>query len=517
MKPSFLLILALFITSCVNTKFTNHDRGNYEYKKLTTPEKAIEVNVSAIPMPPKKKKESEKPKTFFDLRDSVPHKYLEVIGGKAKNTDEIIKAINTDLSIVQSPKKNNIIKDLHQNEITLRLLFSNIKKYYNYESLMHPNTRLEFLTTQINLENSNVYFYSIDKIENQFEEIDLGTLERNQSVSFNSKLTGNAGVSNSVEDSRSFSQISNPTYDYEDIQNAYDENGNLIGTIKNTNKYTKSNTSTKNNKKTSAQSLSASGEVAYANVESIKENLAIKYKKIKTGFSFTPNSFILSQRGSPLSDISENVVITATFKIKNEKLFLDTKRISAFSNLFKKDGSINKVDDITITEKRLQYSPCYISSEITLDIDYEGAIRAVKNDKKGRNSLEWDDNVIYYSFDKKNNQNQIIIPKSEFCHNLYKLKVTFKGDNKKYYLKRAGNPPEEILFYDDDDIRSFRLWFQKLIQSENISNLQSNKHNFVLYSTQDNQIPFSNSGITSAQYEKLKNIEQISFEIRKEN
>ena len=130
----FIAATILMLASCASPKLTNNDRGKYQYKKLTNPETVLEVTVNSLPLPDAPKKEPEKLKTFFDLRDSIPNTFLQVIGAKAKDTKEILDAIKERLSKVENQPASGIttnVNTLDKNGIKVRLLFTNIKKYYN--------------------------------------------------------------------------------------------------------------------------------------------------------------------------------------------------------------------------------------------------------------------------------------------------------------------------------------------------------------------------------------------------
>lgn len=92
-KPIFILITILSILGCAAPLLTNSDRGNYKVKDLDPLKPAVlEVNVSVLPLQEPPEKLAIKEKTFFDLADSIPHTFLNVVGSKAKNTTEILEA-----------------------------------------------------------------------------------------------------------------------------------------------------------------------------------------------------------------------------------------------------------------------------------------------------------------------------------------------------------------------------------------------------------------------------------------
>lgn len=505
-------------SSCASPKLTNNDRGNYGYEKIVDPEMILDINVSSLPLPDAPKKQQEKVKTFFDLRDSIPNTFLRVIAQKAKNTKEITDAIKESFSKSDNPTSIPAINtnEINSNVIKVRLLFSNIKKYYNDQRLMHPNTRLEFLTTTLKLQTNSFSIVSIDKIENEFENIDLGTLERTQNVSFNSKLSVEGNLGMTSESNKVNSNTTNNEIKSGDIKNVYDENGHIIGTISandnSTNSNTKSNTS--NNK--TANNLGAKGELAYVNSENIKEALQIKLKKIKTGFTFSTNSITIAQRSLPLSDISDNIIITATLKVNSTNTQLDTKRVMQFTNLLDSNGNPNSIKSINSNISYVHYPPCYSASNINFNVDYSGAIRGVKNLKQGRNILEYDDNVVYYQFSKENVQsNPITIGKTEYCHNVFKIIAKF-DDNEEYVLNIIDTNQNEVLVYDEHNPKLFLEWLVKLISEKNMSKFIAPTNLAFINKDGSKIIYLSKPNFTQADLDKLNKIKSIEYYIRKD-
>jgi hypothetical protein len=517
-KNIFIVAIVLMLASCASPKLTNNDRGNYQYKKLTNPETIIEVSVSSLPLPDAPKKESEKLKTFFDLRDSIPNSFLKVIGAKATNTKEILDAIKEPLSKVDNQPASGTAANrniLDKNGIKIRLLFTNIKKYYNDKNLLHPNTRLEFLTTRLNLETTDFSIISIDKIENEFEQIDLGSLERTQGVSFNSKLSVEGNLGMTGETSNTNTSTSEGQRKGSNTQNVYDEEGRIIGTTSASRDRASSNTKTSNSKANVSNNVSAKGELEYANKEEIKEAFNIKFKRIKTGFSFTPNNITISQRGMPLNDISDNIVVTATLKVNKTNTKLDTKRVTEFSKLFDAEKKTNPIKDIETKVTYVQYPPCYSNENIKLSVSYSGVIRSVKNQKKGRNVLEYDDKVIYYAFDKaKEGSSSITINKSEFCHDVFKIVAKF-GDDTEYTLNMVGVNNDEILVYDEHNPKQILDWLTKLITEKNIDKLKAD-NKLAFLNIEGEKIYLSKPDFNENDLKELLKVSELGFRIREE-
>ncbi len=135
MKYINCLIFLLLLSSCASPKLTNANRGKYETRILENPDKVMTVNVGVLPLPKKKQPAKEKAKTFFDLRDSIPHKFLAVVGAKAKNVDEILAAIKTDLSIVRKKMHQSFLRKSMKHNFRYVLPFqisSDISKNPNF-------------------------------------------------------------------------------------------------------------------------------------------------------------------------------------------------------------------------------------------------------------------------------------------------------------------------------------------------------------------------------------------------
>jgi hypothetical protein len=469
------IILSLFLValsiSCATTKFTNSDRGNYGHVNYSNKiEEVLNVKVGIIPQPEVPPSAKEKAKRFFDLNDSLPHAYLRAITSKATTIGNITDALKLTIYEPDPPKPSGPPGDEDFTKIKVRLLISNIKKYYNDPALLHPNTRLEFLNTTFKLSSNAYIIESIDKVENDFETIDFGELSREQTVKFDAKLTGEAGA----EAGTSFENTSKGTNTFDkkgnNENNVYDANGNLLGKIGSSGGIIKTNESTGTNKANASANATGKAELAYANQETIKENLNIKFKKLKTGIAFTNNEITLSQRGSPLSDISENVIINLTLKIDNKpSLNFKSKDIAIFNDLLDTTKKPIKPNALVFKNTRnLTYIPCSLNDQLKIDIINEGAIRAVKNQKKGRNILEWDDKVTYYSFNSTSAQQILDVSTKGQCNEVYRMVALIK--NQKYILHIA-NPAQakrEVYFYGTQSCVNFKNWVEHhLINAKN--------------------------------------------------
>lgn len=469
MKKILSLLLIAFSISCATTKFTNSDRGNYGHVDYTDKIGAVlNVKVGIIPQPETPPKAKEKAKRFFELNDSLPHAYLRAITSKATTISDITTALKQPIYEPDAPKPSDLPGDQDFTKIKVRLLISNIKKYYNDPALLHPNTRLEFLNTTFKLSSNAYIIESIDKVENDFETIDFGELSRDQTVKFDAKLTGEVGADagasfeNTTKGTNTFDKKGNKE------NNVYDSDGNLLGKIGSSGNILKTNEATGTNKANASAKATGKAEVAYANQETIKENLNIKFKKLKTGIAFTNNEITLSQRGSPLSDISENVIINLTLKLdKKPNLNFKSKDIAIFNALFDAARKPTKPSALTFTGTRnVTYIPCSLSEQLKIDITNDGAIRKVKNQKKGRNILEWDDKVSYYTFKNNKEAQQILdISTKSQCNEVYRM-VALINDQK--YILNIANPTErEVYFYGTQSCVNFKNWVEHQIMNAN--------------------------------------------------
>ena len=218
MKKTLLALVTFSILfSCASPRLTNWDRGNFSYYdyngilyKKNVHEKTsisrplnhpiIDVSVAVIEIPLEPEKKTEKKVTqFTDLSEKAQLELIKKFSKDKSSNNTIIEALKAQYSLetAKPETQKNKLKDY--TEIKLRLFFSNVKKYYNDSRLMHPNTRLAFLNTSIKLQNANFTFKSIDKIQNEFETIDMGKLERSQDVTFNSNLSGDVTAKSIID------------------------------------------------------------------------------------------------------------------------------------------------------------------------------------------------------------------------------------------------------------------------------------------------------------------------------
>ena len=461
--PLFLIILG----SCASTKFSNWDNGQpYKYYdengnlksqngKLNDP---IEVNVASILFNKPQKNESEY-KTFFQLQPATQNELLKII----KNDNEnklLLNFLGTDLykkkTVANEPTK---ILDLTDN-LKIKLVFSNVKKYYNDSRLIDPNTRLAFLNTKIEFADESkdkFYFSSIDKIENEFDEIDFGKVTRDSESDFNAQAAANASAD--IISDKNITEIINKKID----------------SLSSSNK-------TIENKKNTTAKKGADASADYNLKEKIHEELNLNLKRLKTGFSLSSNSLTLTQQGSILRDISDLTTVELTLKANNNKNNHTYTETILIVNSFLENSELKKIEDIIFDKIILKYLPCNQNNDVLFNTDYEGAIRAVVQDHKSNNILEFDDNVSIYKI-KNIAHKQVILKKEIFCNNVYKL---IYGDENNglpinISLRNGDSIPIKLL---EGDAETFKSWLTKTIINYNynkdISLLTTNKFEIII-------------------------------------
>jgi hypothetical protein len=439
--------LILFIVIYCSANILHSQKYSHYYKSINygddiKTDDILEVNVAVVPIPEKPQTEEEV-KTFFDLRDSIPIAFLKAISLKATNTNDIIEAIKSPLS---NPKVSKVKRpsSIDKTEFQVRIIFSNIKKYYKKKEFYHPNNRLEILNTKVSIPDTLFYFKNIDRLENETDFIDFGTIERNNKITFGANLTGNLGVNTVGESAFSdSSEFSSPS------ESSLSIGENQIGNHK----------KSSNNKTTTTAGYGANAGVNYGLENNIKENLNVKLRRLKTGFTFSPEVFLLSQHGSVMNDVFDNAVVTLTIKYKHEKN-IEYKTLTHFDNLFKPDGTINKPDDIKIGFQGFNYISCKNASNLNLTFSTEGLMRSVK---KGSSFLEHDDRIYYHELLPSNNKS-IEVQKFDYCDDVYQIGIHDKLTNRKYYLKVEDGIQKICFFRNDNSSLKMIQWLKEAIE-----------------------------------------------------
>ncbi|GEM_PF-4237776 len=508
-----IIPLLVLVISCASPKISNLEKGRYRYEE-SAPTNILDVSVSMLPI------SSPEPvilreTNFLDIRDSLPHIYMKVLASKIDNADTFISSLSKP--ILPKPKDQDVKKQTNYTYHKVQFVFNNLKKYYNDKRLMHPNTRLEFLTTYVSLPpNSVATFYNINKLQNEFEEIDLGSLSRDQTVALNAKLNVSGGLGGSYENNSGNTTNTNSFQENGREKTVYDDNGNIIGFINNKGTFTSVHNDTSSKKTGGEAKVSATLEGSYQNSETIKEAMAVKLKRLNTGFNFSDRKLAIAQRGRVSGDISDNIYVTTVLKISNTKNVFSIPAYS-FDNLYDEQNEPMIADKLIFKKREVSFVPCDSAQNIDLSISYEGAIRAVRNLwlNSGSNALEFDDKVTYYKINNSS-ADSLSIDKNEYCKDVYKFVAEdFFGNF--YTLKIADPNHGELDIFIDDDPKLFRQWMIDNLENMNVKSLESSR--FTLYFQKNgergNIIPFVKKNLTSEDLKKIQSIKNI--EIKKRN
>ncbi|MEA5260315.1 hypothetical protein VB264_21125 [Arcicella aquatica] len=506
-KHTNILVLLLILASCASPKISNLERGRYKY--ATAPKNCLDVTVSILPTSTEESVQA-KPVTFLDMRDSLPHLYMKLLSSKISNADTFISRLSKPIIPIAKVSTQNKQTDFTYYKV--QFVFNNLKKYYNDERLMHPNTRLEFLTTYLALpKESAVTFYNINKLQNEFEEIDFGTLSRDQTVSLNSKLSASGGLGESYETNSGNQTTNTSNVDIGKEKKAYDSDGNVIGVVNRKGGLTSLDESTYSKKATAEAKVNGALDGSYQNSETIKEAIAVKLKRLKTGFNFSERELVIAQRGRAAGDISDNIYVTATLKVDNQRNVLPLP-VYSFEKLYDENKQLNIADKLLFSRREVNFVPCDGAKDLTLTTCYEGAIRAVRNVwlKTGSNALEYDDRVTYYKIDEEEGR-YLKIDKNVYCKNAYKFIADVSGVE--YTLKIADPIPRELDIFIDDSPELFRQWIIDNLEKPVASNLNTTR--FSLYFEKNEtprvQIPFVKQNMTPANIIALSAINGIKI------
>ena len=472
----------MVFSTCASPKITNQHRGTYKFKQEEQ-NTLLSVSLAKIPNKKTKPKPKEDPNQYFlNLRDSLPHLYMRIMGDKTTHPDSFITYLQRPFLTKETTTTKAPIIDYATTKITLLLAVD--KRYAFNESYVHPNTRLGVLETVIELENKDglFEFYSIDKFTNDIETIDFGTLSRKQSVNLSGELSANASGLSSSEGTSSSNTSNTNTAGNGIARTLYDENGNIEALITDSNEIVLLDQSGATEKGNSSFSLGTQGKVTFTNQESIDEALNLRSKRLRVGYSFRPDSIIVRQQSSPLNDISNNVIMEATVKINKVGGGARSVPTIDFSNLFSKDFAPNPASKLEADLQMVSYFPCSPASaenSVTIKTYYQGLIRRVKNRRRTTNVLEYDDKVEYVHVDGERSD-VIVIPSSDFCKNLYAVAAFSNGTQfRLMYKDYRMIDAIEVVDLEGPGLPSFAAWVEEVIDREKQDPLVLNK--FELY------------------------------------
>ncbi|AMR29943.1 hypothetical protein A0256_00190 [Mucilaginibacter sp. PAMC 26640] len=515
MKKTLLLtsaVVAALLTGCGGVKpvITNTHEGVYEH--TTAKEAPLEVRVDPRPLNPAK--ESPPPaKTFVDWPDSLKHIYLKAMAKRTTTPKELVEALQLPLAVEE--KKPEAPRPTKFDEYKIVFEFANIKHYFRDKIYAHPDTRLEFLNTTLNInKGSYAYFYTIDKLQNEFEELDMGSLERTQNVNFNVKgnITGALGSGASTKNTNNTTDTNNSGNNQS--AGAFDAAGNQTSV----NGTTGGNQSTRqgtNETNASAEAKVTAGlEAAYANEQMLKEATAIKGKRMMLGFAVGPDQLTVSQRSRPISDISQNVFVTANLKFGNpddSSNLVTNAEISYFSGLYNGDNQPVAAGKLGNSQRIVTYVDRALAKNISFIVGFEGELRAVGNEsgKSGNNALEYDDHITYYYF-KKDNSYTFKLDHNEFAKTAYQIKAQMNGRPAYLYI---ASPVRRILeVFSDDNPELFLQWLKDQLEQPVIANLQAKKFKLYFVDDRGNKIDMVKTTVSGSDLLALKGVSNLELD-----
>jgi len=515
MRINRYIIIGLAYTSIVilnscktaKTRFSNSHQGIYKYD--STEIEALDVTVSTRPLV-SEKKESKPPKTFVYLPDSLKYLYLEVMSERTKTPEQLVKALQIPIDAAEKAK---LLRATKFDEFQMVFEVSNIKKYFNYEKLMHPGTRVEFLNTSIKLDtDSYASFYTIDKLQNEIEEVDMGELNRTQTVKYDFKLSGDGSLGHSNTQKNIFGSTNGNTSNKENSIILYDGNGKPVIVSANAVENQKNSTSGNESNSSTDAKLSAKAEANYANEEAIKEGLEIKLKRMRLGFSKGDKFLTISQRALPLGDASLNVFVTATLKFKESTAqpnLMMNQEVWYFENLYNLNQELTPSNDLIYSKRVVSYLRSQILEPVKFKTSFEGAIRIVGNErnKSGNNALEFDDYVTYQKLKTKNGE--FLLDAAQFGKEAYTIVAESGLDKTELTLYIASPVPMQLGLFLDDEPELFLQWVKSCIANPNVKILNSNKLALYFYSPQSKKLIDLVSNNAPASISNLKALHNI--------
>ncbi|CAI2768702.1 hypothetical protein [Flavobacterium collinsii] len=512
-KASFISIASLiFFISCKGPKPIFSNLHHQQFRNDSTNSPIIDVRVGILTYKVSPQPE-EKTKQLWELQDSLPHHLLKVISSKTKEPEKIIALMSKPIN----PKKDSGPTELPTEftEYKVRLAFSNIKRYFINKKFTHPNTRLAYLNTYISIPSGEdrVAFKSIDKLENEFEEVDLGNLSRSNTVTFNSKLTATGQIGSSIDNTNTVSSENSKNSKSSNEKKVYDEDGNAIGTINNSGDLNGSKKSNITTTSKNGASANVTGEIGYVNTETLNEARLIKLQRMKAGFSFSPNEIVVSQEGRQNADISLNVFVDATLKFNGSNL-TDEKNVYTFQNLFDDSYQPVSANDLSFVRRTVSYVKCNDSKPLLLNVQYEGELRAVENLKNqtGENALEFDDKVTMYHLPLKHGSDAVIDPML-FCKYVYRISAKDPLGNT-IILNISWKKEEELDLFSDDKPEEFLRWLKLQIAKENPKTLSTNKFEIYFKVSHNEKIYVVKDKMTSEDFRKLKQLTDLDIQAR---
>ncbi len=479
LKKAAILFTAMTVCSCAKLQFSDLLMGKIE-DGGDAPKTVFQANVQANDPDAPESPVEEKEKAMRDERDSIPYLFLQIAATKTNKLDSILYYYSKPFPDFKRKKLKSLQTDY--TEYKVKFVYSSRRMFFEDHRFRHPNSRVDALQHTLQIKSGpNAFFYSIDKIKNDYGEVDLGNAERSQETKFNA--SGNVeyalGVGSTIKSNNK--NTSNFGQTRGASNKVYDSNGNVVGTLDRGGNLSNGTENNTENTSTIDAKTGAKAEMSYANTTAIKEARDIKFLQMEAGFSFDSETLILSQEGKPNGGVSKNAYVTATlhFNNANQKNYVYPANICVFEKLYDENSVPNKSEKIGFDRRTISYLPCNKAEDVVFTVKYAGGIRTVKNrsGRNSRNAMEYDDKVIYYKI-SETSAKDLSISKNEFCKKIFNITATGK-DGKAYVLKMACPNPKEVWLLSDDEPEVFYQWLVDVLIAQTPALLQTTR--FKLY------------------------------------
>jgi|GEM_PF-2924350 len=291
--------------------------------------------------------------------------------------------------------------------------------------------------TKVNIRiplNSNITSLKIlnwDKITTDFETIDLGTINQANSLTLAGNLGySQTGPSSSIVGASSSNTINNP-------------NGSTV------------NTSPVTNSGLTGPSLGAGLNGSYSNTTTSQVNYKNRYIAL-TGY-FRNDSLEFDEQSVLGVNLAGNILSDIKFTFQRRSS-LTTYLVS---NL-RKGGKILGLDKISI--KQIPVFEPSLPDDLQLPIDYIFTVRHVLNEDGKKTVPEYDDDIAYYTVQKRVNANLTLVSKQEMT--VRKWTIRDKSNTlriKDKYLGTSGY----MFFASLDNAKAFLRWLKQIPLDKN--------------------------------------------------
>ena len=393
-KTTLYLIVFFFLfsmSSCSTKKFVLTRR----YKKMKIEEvsnalikKLVNVKFSSF----EKERIHKNPidKTIFDLSSEGQASLIKKLAD-TNSSKKLIANIREKLSL--SKRRKVTFEDRTVFMLPLAIMVQN--RFYKEEGEIkfNPAQRIEQIDYTIKIpDSSNYKIVQIDKIQNEYETINLGDISRDRTNKFG--FNSDYGVS-----------LGTKNVDTSETKSSSKETG-----------------------------LKADSSLKFENIETIKETIKLLQEKITIGYSFNSTEINVQQQSKPLSGITKNILLNVRFRLKENVGLTTFLKIANYRN---KEGDYLVPSKLEIKYLDVDYIPCSNKNEnnFKLDLSYKALIRIVE--EKHETVTESDDYVKYIFNEDSIKINPLEISNYKFCEWVWRLR-TNEGQN------------FEVKFKDDD-------------------------------------------------------------------